>query len=123
MPSIKQTANTSGALLWNEQSRKKGYLEGLKIDNRSPSDEKIELLDCFTTDASITNATGATQAAEDFSTYVGSGKVRFQTTVPAGGAISLGKEDLKEVNFLGAAYVRGDLTTSDCVVICQYALR
>ncbi len=122
MPSVKATANTSGALLWNEQAHKKGQLEGLKIDNRGGSEQMIELLDCFTTDASKSNAAGAAQAAEDFSTSVASGRVRFQATVPIGEHVSYGKEDVREILFLGKAYVRGSLTTSDCVVVAQYSL-
>ncbi len=122
MPSVKATANTSGALLWNEQAHKKGQLEGLKIDNRGVSEQKIDLLDCFTTDASKTNAAGVAQAAEDFSTSVASGRVRFQVTVPIGEHVSYGKEDVKEILFLGKAYVRGSLLTSDCVVVAQYSL-
>ena len=125
MPSIKQQANTSGLALWTPTSGAalKGYLKGLKIDNPSIYDEKIELLDCFTTDPSKSNAAGATQAAEDFYAIVASGKVRFQMTVPAGESVSLGKEDLEEVTFLGKAYVRGSVTTSDAVIIASYQLR
>lgn len=123
MPAVKQTMNTSGLALWNEQTHKKAELEGLKIDNRGVAEQKVDLLDCFTTDASKTNAAGATQAAEDFSTIVGSGRVRFQATVPPGEFVSFGKEDLKEVTFLGKAYVRGSATTSDAVCIAQYSLK
>ena len=123
MPSIKTTANTSGLALWNENAHRKAELIGIKIDNQSAYNEKIELLDCFTTDASKTNAAGATQAAEDFSTYVASGKIRLQIPVPSGEFLGLGKEDLEEVTFLGKAYVRGDTTTSDCVVTATYRLK
>ena len=125
MPAITVTANTSGAQAWalTSGSAFKGHLEGLKIDNRSVNAEKIEGLDCFTTDASKTNAAGAAQAAEDFQSIVGSGKVRFQVTVPANEFVSLGKEDLKEINFLGTAYIRGSVTTSDCVVTVQYSIK
>ena len=123
MPSIKQTANTSGLALWNAHEHKRGILEGLKVDNPSAYDEKIELLDCFSTDASKTTAAGAAQAAEDFASEVASGKVRLQMTVPTGEFVSLGKEDLEEMTFLGKAYVRGDTTTSDCVVVAHYSLK
>lgn len=125
MPSIKATANTSGAVLWTPVSGGplKGILQGLKIDNPTIYDEKLELLDCFSTDASKAVAAGAAQGAEDFVSQVASGKIRLQMTVPAGDFVSLGKEDLKEITFLGAAYVRGSTTTSDCVVVAQYSLR
>lgn len=124
MPAIKVTANTSGAALWNAHEHKIGILEGLKIDNPTIYDEKIDLLDAFTTDASKLNSTGATVAAEDLgSTVLASGRVRLQMTVPLGESLSLGKEDLQEVTFLGKAYARGSTTTSDCVVIAQYKLR
>jgi hypothetical protein len=123
MPTVKATANTSGALLFNAHEHKVAELVGLRVDNRASQDEKIDLLDCFTTDASKTNATGATQAAEDFETYVASGKIRFQLTVPTLEAISLGPSELEEVTFLGKSYVRGSYTTSDCVVVASYKLR
>lgn len=125
MPSIKATLDTSGAVLFTITSGAglKGILKGLKIDNQSAYDEKIELLDCFTTDASKGVAAGAVQAAEDFLNIVASGKVRFQMTVPSLEFQSLGKEDLKEVSFFGKAYLRGSTTTSDCVVVAQYSLK
>jgi hypothetical protein len=123
MPAIKTTANTSGAALWNQNTHKKGSLLGLKVDNQSANPMKLDLLDCFTTTASKANSNSATQAAEDFQTAVASGKVRFQMTVPTGDFVSLGKEDLREVTFLGKAYVRGDATTSDCVVVATYKLK
>ena len=123
MPSIKASANTSGAVLWNAHEHKKGILEGLKVDNQSIYNEKIDLLDCFSTDSGKTNAAGAAQASEDFETAVASGKVRLQVTVPAGEFMSFGKEDVKECTFLGKAYVRGDTTTSDCVIVAQYHLK
>lgn len=122
-PAIKVTANTSGVALWNENEHKKGELQGLKVDNQSANPLKLDLLDCFTTDASKANSTGAVQAAEDFQTAVASGKIKFQMTVPAGDFVSLGKEDLREVSFLGKAYARGDATTSDAVVIATYKLK
>ena len=125
MPATQVTANTSGASLFTIVSGAglKGQLEGLKIDNQAAVPEKIQLYDCFTTDPSNTMAAGAAQAAEDFFAAVLSGKVRLQVTVPAGEFISFGKEDLKEVTFLGKAYVVGGSTSSDCVVIAQYALK
>lgn len=123
MPSVQTDAYTSGRLLWNEHEHKKGILEGLKIDNQSIYDQTIKLYDCFTTDASKTNAAGATQAAEDFETHVLSGKIRLQTTVPTGELVSLGQEDLKEVTFLGKAYVVAGTTTADCIVVAQYRLQ
>jgi hypothetical protein len=123
MPTVKQICNTSGLALWSAHEHKVAELVGLRVDNRSAQDEKIELLDCFTTDSSKTNSTGATQAAEDFETYVASGKIRFQLTVPTLEAVSLGPSELKEVTFLGKSYVRGSYTTSDCVVVASYKLR
>jgi len=122
MPAIKVTANTSGLALWNAHEHKRGVLLGLRVDNPSINDEKIELIDGFKTDASKTNAAGAAQAIEDFLTDVASGKIRLQMTVPAGDFVSLGKDDLREVTFLGKSYVRGDTTTSDCVVTAMYEL-
>lgn len=126
MPSIKSVsgAHTSGVLLFNAHEHKVADLVGLRIDNSSINNEKIELLDGFTTDAGKLNATGATQAAEDLgTTTVASGLIRLQMTVPAGEFQSLGKEDLREVVFLGAGYVRGSVNTSDCVVVASYKLR
>lgn len=122
MPAIRATANTSGAALWTPTSGShwKAKLDGLKIDNQSPNAEKIELLDCFTTDPSKTNAAGATQNAEDFNTIVASGKIRLQVTVPPAEFVSLGEEDLKGHDFFGTVYVRGDTVSSDCVVVAQY---
>ena len=124
MPAIKKTADTSGALLWEVVSGGplRGILTGLKVDNPSAYDEKIELLDCFSTDAVKTTAAGAAQAAEDFASQVASGKIKLQMTVPSGNFESLGKEDLEEITFLGKAYIRGSTTTSDCVVVAQYKL-
>lgn len=123
MPSIEQTAYTSGKALWNMHEHKKGILDGLKIDNKSIYDEKISLYDGFTTDSSKTNAAGAAQASEDLGTsHVLSGKVRLQVTVPSGEFISFGKEDLQEITFLGKAWVMGDTTSSDCIVVAQYHL-
>ena len=124
MPSIKSVsgAHTSGVLLWNQETHKVADLIGLRVDNKSVNDEKIELIDAFDTVASKTNAAGATQAVESMNS-VASGRVRLQMTVPAGTFQSLGKEDLEEVTFLGTAYVRGSANTSDCVVICSYRLR
>lgn len=125
MPAIKATLDTSGAVLFTITSGAglKGKLDGLKIDNQSAYDEKIELLDCFTTDASKGVAAGAAQGAEDFLGIVASGKVRLQMTVPSLEFQSLGPDDLKGIGFLGKAYVRGNTTTSDCVVVCQYSLK
>lgn len=124
MPAIKVTANTSGQTLWNAHEHKRGVLVGLKIDNKSATPVTIDLLDCFTTDSSKLNSTEATQAAEDIgTTAVGSGKVKFQTTVPAGENHSLGKADLEETTFLGKAVARGDVLTSDCVVVAAYRLK
>lgn len=123
-PAIKVTANTSGALLWGitSGSALKSILQGLKIDNKSPNDLTVDLLDCFTTDSSKTNAAGAAQGAEDFATIVASGKVRFQATIPPGEFQSFGKEDLVEVTFLGKAYARTNSTTSDAVIVASYKL-
>lgn len=123
MPTVKVTANTSGVALFNPHEHKKASLVGLRINNKAPQDVLVDLLDCFTTDASKTNAAGATQAAEDFETYVASGKVRLAVTVPMGEAVSMGPSELEEVTFLGKAYARGDLTTSDCIVVASYKLR
>jgi len=122
MPAIRATANASGAVLWTPTSGSHwtAKLDGLKVDNQSPNVEKIELLDCFTTDPSKTNAAGATQVAEDFNTQIFSGKIRLQMTVPPAEFVSLGKEDLRGYDFLGTVYVRGDSTTSDCVIVAQY---
>jgi len=123
MPSTKSVsgAHTSGVSLWNAHEHKKSILDGLKIDNQSIYDEKIEVIDCFATDAAKTAAAGATQAAEDFRT-VTSGKVRFQMTVPTGEFQSLGPDDLKEETFLGTVYVRGSTNSPDCVVVASYRL-
>ena len=123
MPAVKQTANTSGLLLWNIHEHKKGFLDGLTIDNQHTAEEKVNLYDCFTTDASKTGATGATQAAENLgTTHPLSGKIRLQLTAPAGESVKLGQEDCKGIDFLGAAYVVGSVETSDCVVVAQYHL-
>lgn len=123
-PTVKVTANTSGVAIFNLNEHKTAELLGLRVDNRAAQDVKIDLLDCFTTDASKLNATGATQAAEDLgSTAVASGRIRLQLTVPTLESISLGKPDLEEVTFLGKGYVRGDLTTSDAVIVASYKLR
>lgn len=125
MPVAKQDAYTSGRLLFELVSGgpKRAILEGLKIDNQSIYDQKIELYDCFTTDGSRTAAAGATQAGEDFATNVLSGKVRLQITVPIGEFVSLPKEDLRGIEFLGKAYAVASTTISDCVVIAQYRLK
>lgn len=123
-PSIKVTGNTSGAALWNAHEHKVADLVGLRVDNRSAQDVKVDFLDAFTTDASKTNAAGATQAAEDLgSTTVASGRIRLQLTVPTLESISLGKPDLEEVTFLGKGYARGDLTSDAVVIVASYKLR
>lgn len=121
MPSVKVTANTSGAVLWNAHEHKKAELTGLKVDNQSVNNITLKFQDCFITDASKTNALGATQAAEDFSTLIASGKVRMQATVPTGEFVSFPKDDLEGCEFLGAATVIASVTTSDCVIVAQYA--
>ena len=125
MPAAQATANTAGAALFTIVSGAslKGVLQGLKIDNQGTALQKIQLYDCFTTDPSLTMAAGATQAAEDFFAAVLSGKVKFQATVPIGEFVSLSKEDLQEITFLGKAWVVGSATSSDCVVTAQYSLK
>lgn len=123
MPAIKQTMNTSGLALWNAHEHKKGELLGLTIDNQHTAEEQVKLYDCFTTDASTAQA-GTTQAAENLgTTHPLSGKVRLQLTVPTGESVSLGQEDLKGTEFLGAGYVVGSVETSDCIVIARYQLK
>ena len=120
-PSIQTDAYTSGRALWNEAKHKRGELVGLKVDNRSAYVEELDLYDGFTTTASKTMAAGATQASEDLgATDVLSGKIRARITVPAGEFHSLGQEDLKEVAFLGKAWVVASTTTADCIIIAQY---
>jgi hypothetical protein len=123
MPSVKQTVSTSGLVLWNAHEHKVAELVGLRIDNAVSGDIRIDLLDCFSTDASKANATGAAQASEDFETYVASGKVRWSRTLVSGVQVSEGPSELKEVSFLGKAYVRGSLTTSDAIVVASYKLK
>jgi hypothetical protein len=125
MPAIKATANTSGSLLFSLASGGpfKAAIDGLKVDNQSINDEKLQLYDCFTTDGSKANSDGSTQNAEDFQAIVASGKLRHQMTVPAGTFQSLGQEDLKEIDLMGDVYLVGSVTTSDCVVVAQYHLK
>lgn len=120
MPAVRQDAYTSGRLLFNSNLHRRTQLVGLSVDNQGVVDQKIELYDGFTTTASKTNAAGATQAAEDFTTDVLSGKRRLQITVPVGQFVSLEERALKEVTFLGKAWVVASTTTSDCVVVAQY---
>ena len=125
MPAKQVQAYTSGhtGLLWNAHEHKKGILLGLTIDNQHSAEEKIKLYDCFTTDASKTGSTGATQAAENLgTTHVLSGKIALQMTVPAGDTQKLGKEDCAGIEFLGKVTVIASAETSDCVVIAQYKL-
>lgn len=125
MPAIQVQAYTSGhsGKLWSAHEHKKGELLGLTIDNQHTAEEKIQLYDCFTTDASNTGSTGATQAAENLGTTdVLSGKIRLQMTVPAGETQKLGREDCKGIDFLGKATAIASVETSDCVVIAQYKL-
>lgn len=118
-------AYTSGhaGLLWNESEHKKAELLGLTVDNQHTTEEKIKLYDCFTTDASTTQA-GVTQAAEDLgTTNVLSGKIRLQLTVPTGETHKLGKEECAGIEFLGKVTAIASAETSDCIIIAQYALR
>jgi len=124
MATKKVTASTSGAALWNTHEHKRADLLGLTIDNKYSAAETVKLHDCFATDASKVDSTGATQAVE----YLGvsgcaSGLIRLQLTVPAGESVKLGEEDCRGVEFLGKAYAVSSATTSDCVVIAQYKLR
>ena len=117
-------SHTSGSALWNIHEHKKGELLGLKIDNQSIYNLKLELMDCFDSDAGKLGSTGATQAAEDLGdTAAASGKRRLQVTVPAGDFLSLGEEDLRGIEFLGAPKVIGSTVTSDCVVVAQYRMK
>lgn len=125
MPTKQVQAYTSGhtGLLWNESEHKKAILLGLTIDNQHTVKETIKLFDCFTTDASKTQA-GATQAAENLGTTdVLSGKVRLQLTIPAAESVKLGQEDCKGIDFLGKVTAIASAETSDCVVIAQYELK
>jgi hypothetical protein len=126
MPSKQVQAYTSGhtGALWNAHEHKKGVLGGLTIDNKHTVQETVKLYDCFTTDASKTGSTGATQAAENFgTTNVLSGKVRLQVTVPAGEAQNLGENELKDIEFLGKATAIASVESSQCVIVAQYRLK
>ena len=123
MPAIQVSANTSGSALWNQQLHKRGELVGLKVNNRHTQDVTIDLLDCFTTNASTVAASAAAQAVEDFNTIVGSGRPRGKITVPVGELVSLGKADLEETTFLGKAYARADILTANCVIVATYKLK
>jgi hypothetical protein len=115
------TANTAGALLWNERTHHKAELLGLTIDNQYTAPQKIQLYDGFTTTSGYFMSGAAAQGMEDLgSTNVLSGKIRLQVTVPAGETQKLGKEDLAGTEFLGKATVVASAISSDCVVIAQY---
>lgn len=120
MPTVQQTANTSGLSLWTEALHRKVQLVGLQIDNRSLYNEMIQVYDCFLTTSGRLVSGGAAGSQEDFDTYTASGKIKLQVSVPAGEVMSLGEEDLKEAEFLGDGRVVGDTTTSDCVIVARY---
>jgi hypothetical protein len=114
-------AISGGAALWSAHEHKTTELLRLQAENRGDG-AVLTLLDCFSTDASKTNATGATQDSEDFSTNILSGKIRFERTLLSGQAISLGPSELKGVKFLGAGYARAP-TTADLPVVVTYKMR
>jgi hypothetical protein len=113
-------AISGGVKLWNTHEHKAAELLRLQAENRG-AEAILTLLDCFTTDASKTNATGATQDSEDFSTYILSGKIRFERTLVSGATISLGPSELKGLKFLGAGYARAP-TTADLPVVVTYKM-
>lgn len=121
MPTARQTANTSGLVLFNGHLHKVGVVTGLKINNQSTYDELLRFMDCFATDAAKTMAADAAQASEDFGAVNPlSGKVRMEITVPAGEFQSFAKEDLQDMKFFGDCAVIAGTATSDCVVVAQY---
>lgn len=117
------TSGFAGAL-WNAHEHKRAELLGLTIDNQSPDDQTVKLMDGFATDASETGAADAAKAAE----YLGvsnviSGFTRLQITVPATESVKLGEKDCKGIEFLGRGTAIASTLTSDCVIIAQYRLK
>lgn len=120
MSTVIVNANTAAMRLWAANEHKKGDLLGLKLDNQHNTEVNLKFRDSFTTDAGYTSG-GAAYAAE--SLISGSAVGRMEVTVPPGECISLGKDDLEGIEFLGRAKVIADVTTSNCIITAQYRLR
>lgn len=112
-------AVTTGLTLWEAHEHRKGKLLGLKVDNQHSADEKIRLMDNFSTDSGYTSG-GSAYSAQDL--ISGSAIQRFQITVPAGDCVSLGEEDCRAIEFLGRAAALASATASGCIITAQYEL-
>lgn len=118
MATKKVTATITAAALASETPNRKIVLTGLKVDNvKSAQDVQVYIEDSFTSDACKTTA-GVTYAAQ---TVTGSSRLRrLQVTVKGGEEVSLGEEDLKDVEFIGDMYHLEDVTESNCAIIAQF---
>lgn len=111
MASIRVTANTVAQPLWSEVNRMKGKPSNVVIDNQGAVPNTIQLNDVFTPDASHLVAT-----PDPVTRY------RFQETVGAGATRRVGAEELKDIEFLGAAQAEGSVADDTCVIIVAYDL-
>jgi len=115
MPSLAITATIAAQTIATERKDARHKVRSITIDNNGgAADQEIEVVDSFTTDASVDGTTGATEAAAAKTV------TRWRDTVPAGFSATYNKEDLEGVECLGALTVKGDSDDTDCHISVGY---
>lgn len=86
-----------------------GKVTAINIDNQSAGARTLIFQDIFTPDASVGQTSPTEQTV-----------VRLQITIAAGQSVSVDKNTLEDLRFLGTAKVVGDATSTLCVILTNY---
>jgi len=109
MASKRVTSDTAAQTLFATPKHVVGRMSAINIDNQSTALRTLILQDIFTPDASV----GVTSPTEQT-------VVRHQISVSAGQSVSIDKNTLEDLRFLGTAKVAGDTTSTLCVIVANY---
>lgn len=109
MASNRVTSNITAQTLFATPKHVVGRMSAINIDNQSAALRTLILQDIFTPDASV----GVTSPTEKE-------VVRLQISVAAGQSVSVDKNTLEDLRFLGTAKVIGDTSSSVCVIVANY---